>query len=103
MSLSIICAVAENDAIGHNNRLLFHLRADLQRFKALTSAHPIIMGRNTFESLPKGALPNRRNIVLSRSITTPWPNTEVFASLQEALAVCDADEEVFIIEYDSIN
>ena len=97
MSISLICAVAENGAIGHNNRLLFHLRADLQRFKALTSGHTIIMGRNTFESLPKGALPNRRNIVLSRSITTPWPNTEVFASLQEALAVCDADEEVFII------
>ncbi len=97
MSLSIICAIAENGAIGHNNRLLFHLRADLQRFKALTSGHTIIMGRNTFESLPKGALPNRRNIVLSRTVPTPWHNTEVFASLHEALAVCDADEEVFIL------
>lgn len=97
MSLSIICAVAENGAIGHNNRLLFHLRADLQRFKALTSGHTIIMGRSTFDSLPKGALPNRRNIVLSRTITTPWHNTEVFASLQEALAACAADENVFII------
>lgn len=83
MSISLICAVAENGAIGHNNRLLFHLRADLQRFKSLTSGHTIIMGRNTFESLPKGALPNRRNIVLSRTVPTPWHNTEIFASLQE--------------------
>lgn len=97
MSLSIICAVAENGAIGYENRLLYHLRADLQRFKALTTGHTIIMGRSTFASLPKGALPNRRNIVLSRSTTTPWPNTEVYASLQEALATCSDDEEVFII------
>lgn len=97
MSINIICAVAENGAIGHENRLLFHLRADLQRFKALTSGHTIIMGRNTFDSLPKGALPNRRNIVLSRSVAEPWPNTEVFASLEEALDACAADEEVFII------
>ena len=97
MSISLICAVAENGAIGHNNRLLFHLRADLQRFKALTSGHTIIMGRNTFESLPKGALPNRRNIVLSRTVPTPWHNTEVFASLQEALEACTTDEKVFII------
>ena len=60
MSISLICAIAENGAIGYENKLLFHLRADLQRFKALTSGHTIIMGRNTFESLPKGALPNRR-------------------------------------------
>ena len=97
MSISLICAVAENGAIGHNNRLLFHLRADLQRFKALTSGHTIIMGRNTFESLPKGALPNRRNIVLSRTVPTPWHNTEVFASLQAALEACTTDEKVFII------
>ena len=81
MSISLICAVAENGAIGHNNRLLFHLRADLQRFKSLTSGHTIIMGRNTFESLPKGALPNRRNIVLSRTVPTPWHNTEIFRLL----------------------
>ncbi|MBR1712997.1 MAG: dihydrofolate reductase [Alloprevotella sp.] len=65
--ISIICAVAENGAIGYDNRLLYHLRADLRRFKALTAGHTVIMGRRTFESLPGGPLPNRRNIVLTRS------------------------------------
>lgn len=95
--LNIICALAKNGAIGHNNRLLYHLRADLQRFKALTTGHTIIMGRNTFESLPKGALPQRRNVVLSRTISQAWPNTEVFPSLEEALRSCNPDEEVFVI------
>lgn len=94
--ITIICALAENYAIGNKNDLLFHLRADLQRFKALTTGHTVIMGRRTFESLPKGALPNRRNIVLSSS-QHEWPNTEVFASLHDALAACTYDEEVFII------
>lgn len=94
--INIICALAENNAIGYNNDLLFHLRADLQRFKALTTGHTVIMGRRTFESLPKGALPNRRNIVLS-SGEHEWPNVEVYPSLQEAIAACADDEEVFII------
>ena len=55
--LSIICAVAENNAIGYNNDLLYHLRADLQRFKALTTGHTIIMGRRTFESFPRALCP----------------------------------------------
>lgn len=94
--ISIICALAENGAIGYQNDLLYHLRADLQRFKALTTGHTVIMGRRTFESLPKGALPNRRNIVLTTS-HEPWPDTEVFASLDDALKACAPDEEVFII------
>lgn len=95
--ISIICALAENNAIGYNNDLIYHLRADLRRFKALTTGHTVIMGRRTYESLPKGALPNRRNIVLSSSTDHNWPNVEVFASLQEALSACKADEEVFVI------
>lgn len=95
--ISIICALAENNAIGYNNDLLYHLRADLRRFKALTTGHTVIMGRRTYESLPKGALPNRRNIVLSSITDRSWPDVEVFASLQEALAACKADEEVFVI------
>lgn len=94
--LSIICALAENNAIGYNNDLLYHLREDLRRFKALTTGHTVIMGRRTFESLPKGALPNRRNIVLTRNTNLNWPNVEVFPDLSAALAAC-ADEEVFII------
>lgn len=95
--ISIICALAENGAIGYRNDLLFHLRADLQRFKALTTGHTVIMGRRTYESLPKGALPNRRNIVLSSSNDHQWPNVEVFPSLDEALRATAADDEVFII------
>ena len=64
--LSIIVAIAENRAIGFENKLIYWLPNDLKRFKALTTGNTIIMGRRTFESLPKGALPNRRNIVLSR-------------------------------------
>ena len=94
--ISIIAAVAKNRAIGFKNKLIYWLPNDLKRFKALTTGHTIIMGRNTFLSLPKGALPNRRNIVLSRS-TKAFEGCEVFASLQEALQHCDKDEEVFII------
>lgn len=95
--ITIICALAENNAIGYNNDLLYHLRADLRRFKTLTTGHTIIMGRRTYESLPKGALPNRRNIVLSSSTEHDWPGVEIFRSLQDALATCKADEEVFVI------
>ncbi|MBO4314487.1 MAG: dihydrofolate reductase, partial [Prevotella sp.] len=66
MNINMIAAVAKNRAIGYKNKLLYWLPNDLKRFKALTTGHTIIMGRRTYESLPKGALPNRRNIVLSR-------------------------------------
>lgn len=95
--ITIICALAENNAIGLNNDLLYHLRADLRRFKALTTGHTIIMGRRTYESLPKGALPNRRNIVLTSNTDIHWPNVETFATLHEALDACKTDAEVFII------
>lgn len=95
--ISIICALADNNAIGYNNDLLYHLREDLRRFKALTTGHTVIMGRRTFESLPKGALPNRRNIVLTSNPSNSWPGTEVFANLHDALEACKEDEEVFII------
>ena len=96
MNISIIVAIAENRAIGFENKLLYWLPNDLKRFKALTTGHTIIMGRKTFESLPKGALPNRRNIVLSRQ-DIEFPGAERFASLEAALAACRADEEVYII------
>ena len=66
MNLSIICALAENRAIGLRGGLLYHLSADLKHFKQLTTGHTVLMGRKTFESLPKGALPNRRNVVITR-------------------------------------
>ena len=95
--LTIISALDRNRGIGYKNRLLFHRRADLQRCKALTTGHTIIMGRRTLESLPKGALPNRRNIVLSRKEGATFAGAEVFPSLEAALAACGADEQVFVI------
>lgn len=95
--LTLIAAVAKNGAIGNKNQLLYWLPNDLKRFKALTSGHTIVMGRKTFESLPKGALPNRRNIVLTRNNSFTADNIDVFPSLEKALAACEADEEVFII------
>lgn len=94
--ISIIAAVAQNLAIGYQNKLLYWLPNDLKRFKALTTGHTIIMGRRTFESLPKGALPHRRNVVLTRS-QIAFPGAETFPSLQAALASCTPDEDVYII------
>ena len=94
--ISIIAAVAKNRAIGFQNKLIYWLPNDLKRFKTLTTGHTIIMGRNTFLSLPKGALPNRRNIVLSRSQKV-FPGCDVYASLEEALKHCTPDEDIYII------
>lgn len=100
--ISIIVAIARNNAIGNDNKLLYWLPDDLKRFKALTTGHTIIMGRKTFESLPKGALPNRRNIVLSRNPEFTAPGTEVFPNLDTALAQCKEEEETFIIGGESV-
>ena len=86
--IAIIAAIDKNNALGFKNRLLFYLPDDLKRFKALTTGHTVVMGRKTFDSLPKGALPNRRNIVLSRSTRLELPGAEVYASLAEALQPC---------------
>ncbi len=94
--INIIAAIAENNAIGNENKLLYWLPNDLKRFKALTTGHTIIMGRKTFDSLPKGALPNRRNVVLSRSVTA-IEGCDVYASLEEALEHCAPEEDVYII------
>lgn len=96
MQLNIIAAVAENRAIGYQNDLVYFIREDLKRFKQLTTGHTVIMGRRTFYSLPKGALPNRRNIVLSRT-ETDFPGCDVYKSLDEALQHIGADEQAFII------
>lgn len=99
--ITIIAAVARNRAIGFQNKLLYWLPNDLKRFKALTTGHTIIMGRRTFESLPKGALPNRRNVVLSRSRQS-FPGCDTYASLEEALAHCSPDEDIYIIGGSSV-
>ncbi len=96
MTINIIAAVAKNRAIGFENKLIYWLPNDLKRFKSLTTGHTIVMGHNTFRSLPKGALPNRRNIVLSRTVET-LPGCDCYTSLDEALSHCAADEEIYII------
>jgi dihydrofolate reductase len=95
--ISLIAAVDRRGGIGYQNQLLYWLPNDLKRFKALTTGHTIVMGRRTFESLPKGALPNRRNIVLSRREDAEFLGAEHFTSLEEVLSHCAAEEEVFII------
>ena len=102
--ISIIAAVAKNRAIGFKNKLIYWLPNDLKRFKALTTGHTIVMGRKTFESLPKGALPNRRNVVLSASLVNSerFPGCDVYPSLEAALQSCQADEEVYIIGGSSV-
>ncbi len=94
--ITLIAAVAENLAIGNHNKLIYWLPDDMKRFRTLTTGHTIIMGRLTFESFPKGPLPNRRNVVLTRQHTT-IPGAEVFASLEEALNSCAPNEDIYII------
>ncbi len=96
MILSLIVAMDSHRAIGGDNRLLWHLPDDLKRFRALTTGHTILMGRKTWESLPNGALPNRRNVVVSRTLGQT-KGAEVYASLDEALGALEAEGEVFVI------
>ncbi len=93
--LSLIAAVAENGVIGDRNRLLWHISEDLRRFKALTTGHPVVMGRKTYESLGR-PLPNRTNVIITRQPLAVAGCTVVH-SLDEALTRFPADEEVFVI------
>ena len=95
--VSIIVAIAENNAIGNNNELLCHLPEDLKYFKKITSGQTVIMGKKTWFSLPKRPLPNRRNIVLTDIPDEIIPGSETVRSIEEALDICDADKENFII------
>jgi len=99
MTLSIIVAVADKGAIGRNGDLLFPIPADLKRFKAITMGHPIIMGRKTLESFPKGPLPGRRNIVITRNGEYHPEGVEVTHSLSEAISEAEATgtTEAFVI------
>ncbi len=94
MTVSIIVAMGENKAIGKDNQLLWHLPADLRHFKNKTSGHTIIMGRKTFDSVGK-PLANRRNIVVTRQ-DIKIEGCEVVKSIDDALALCRDEEEVFI-------
>ncbi|MGQ1787962.1 MULTISPECIES: dihydrofolate reductase [unclassified Saccharicrinis] len=95
--ISMIVAIAKLNSIGQNNDLLAYIPSDLKRFKALTTSHTIIMGRKTFDSLPNGALPNRRNIVISRNEALKLEGAEVVHSPDAALELCKEEKEVFVI------
>lgn len=96
MKVSMIAAVARNRAIGFQNKLIYWLPNDLKRFKQLTTGHTILMGRKTFESLPKGALPNRRNCVLTTTESV-LAGCECFRSWDDFVNTCAPDEHIYII------
>ncbi|MFK5880314.1 MAG: dihydrofolate reductase [Flavobacteriaceae bacterium] len=95
-TITIIAAIAENNALGKNNDLIWHLPADLKRFKKTTTGHHIIMGRNTFESIGK-ALPNRTTVIITRNPNYKAESCIVVNSLEKALEVAKNDETPFII------
>ena len=94
--ITIIAAASDNDVIGNDNKLIWHLSKDLIRFKNLTKGHHVIMGRKTFESMPN-ALPNRTNVVISRNKNYTAENIIVVDSIENALKVCKNDPQPFII------
>lgn len=94
--ISIVVAVSSNNAIGKDNQLLWHLPADLKHFKEITTGHPIIMGRKTYDSIGR-PLPNRRNIVITRNKDLSIAGVEIVGSIAEAISLCAQENEVFII------
>ena len=96
-NIAIIVAIAQNFAIGCNNDLLFHLPNDLKRFKQITSGHAVIMGKNTLFSLPKGPLPNRRNIVITDVPGETFEGCETVYSIAEAVEIVKNEQLAFVI------
>lgn len=92
----IIAAIAKNNALGKDNQLIWHLPADLKRFKSITSGQTVVMGRKTFESLGK-ALPNRKNVVITRNRNFKKEGVTVVNSLEEALAFSKEKENIYIL------
>ena len=95
--ISIIVAIARNFAIGRNNQLLWHIPADLKRFKKITRGHQVIMGKLTYESLPIRPLPDRSNIVITDIPGEKFDGCTTVYSIEEALSLCNEMEESFII------
>ncbi|MBT6081738.1 MAG: dihydrofolate reductase [Polaribacter sp.] len=94
--ITIIAAIGNNNELGKGNDLIWYLPADLKRFKKRTTGHPIIMGRNTFESIGK-PLPNRRTIIITRNTSYQKEGCEVVHSLEDAIELIASQEDAFII------
>ncbi len=94
--ITIIAAIAKNNALGKDNDLLWHLPADLKRFKKITSGHHILMGRNTFESIGK-PLPNRTTVIITRNKRYKQKGCKVAYSIERAIEIAQGDEEIYII------
>ncbi len=95
--ISLIAAIGKNNEIGKGNTLLFNMPADMKHFRDTTRGHAVIMGRKTFESLPNGALPNRRNIIITRDKEYNAEGIEIVYSLDEAIEKIKDENESFII------
>jgi len=95
--ISIIVAIAQNHAIGKDNQLLWHIPADLKRFKKLTTGHTIVMGKRTFYSLPIRPLPNRRSVVITDIAGEEIEGCTMAYSIAEAIEMMDEEKENFII------
>jgi dihydrofolate reductase len=100
--ISIIVAVSEDWGIGKDNELLWHISEDLKRFKKLTSGNTVIMGKKTWESLPRRPLAGRKNVVLTDNPQESIENSVTAYSIEDALSKCGPDEEIFIIGGGSI-
>ena len=94
--ITIIAAIAKNNALGKNNDLIWHLPADLKRFKKITTGHHILMGRNTFESIGK-PLPNRTTIIITRNENYTKDGCLIANSLEEAIEMAQEDKQIFIL------
>lgn len=95
--IAMIVAIDRNGAIGKNGDQLIYISADLKHFKATTSGHTVVMGRKTSEALPKGILPNRRNIIITRSQAWSRDGAEVAHSVAETINMTTENEQIFVI------
>lgn len=95
--ISIIVAISNNNGIGKDNKLLCHIPGDLKRFRQITTGHTVIMGKNTFLSLPGGPLKNRKNVVITDNHQDCFEGCETVFSIDEAINHCDDNQENFVI------
>lgn len=94
--ITMIAAITRDRALGRGGDMIYHISADLRRFKKLTTGHPLVMGRRTFESFPNGPLPGRRNLVVTRDAAYGLDGIETYGSLLEAIEAC-GDAEPMVI------